>query len=301
MISFLINFFKYLYFSAHDLHEINHDKTTPFNMYLSPNKPSAMIYGDSVSNVHSHISPNSTQSSCVRPIQFYSTQQMSTSSRSSSSTNSIPFSISRNAIDFKYGALPINSSINISAYNTSSHSSKLSPAPTSISSATSYSFLPPQTNMNVMIKRQNMWNSNILHSPAISVNEGVSPYYPPFEKFFESKAQNSNFLKDAKFIDSSSNCSDVNSDTDSFDISDHEKETTNIQRENQVIDKNDSLSPAKKRNPYSIEELLKKPYHISNKSSVNKPVMNSNDHNQLLFRDKTSASDINVSQTASNP
>lgn len=125
-----------------------------------------------------------------------------------------------------------------------------------------------------------LWNSSLFYQR--SLHDGFLPYPSHLGQFFGNKlrdsalhmtaSNSSNELHTTKNVDisTSSYCSDLNSDSDSLDVSDHEKVSpallsmVNQKKRASNADTNhgtppNSNAPSKKRNPYSIEELLKKP------------------------------------------
>lgn len=123
-----------------------------------------------------------------------------------------------------------------------------------------------------------LWNSNLFYPQSRSIQDGFLPYSSHLSGFFANKSRDLRAPHEStaalKTIDlsSSSYCSDANSDSDSLDVSD-EKFSPNSSplsppravhhrhlRANDTIATSPSMTnTAKKRNPYSIEELLKKP------------------------------------------
>lgn len=89
-----------------------------------------------------------------------------------------------------------------------------------------------------------------------SLNECFSTYSTSFGCLIDNKintAISKNYTKrNPNDVSSSSNCSELNSDSESIDVSDRDKE----------VFANHPISTSKKRNPHSIEELLKKPEKV---------------------------------------
>lgn len=88
------------------------------------------------------------------------------------------------------------------------------------------------------------WNTNLFYPQVRSINNSLLSYPAALGHIFDDKHLEPGYPKKQikpYEVSSSSNCSDMNSDNDSIDVIEQEKNTS------------------KKRNPYSIEELLKKP------------------------------------------
>lgn len=116
-----------------------------------------------------------------------------------------------------------------------------------------------------------LWNSNLFYSQSRPIHEGFLPYTSSLGSFFGSKLRestlenhanqnNSEIIKNPD-ISSSSNCSDANSDSDSLDVDGKTTPPLVMAKKRRccLVDVPTSENAAKKRNPYSIEELLKKP------------------------------------------
>lgn len=122
-----------------------------------------------------------------------------------------------------------------------------------------------------------LWNSNLFYPQSRSIHDGFLPYSSQLSGFFANKSRELRAPHESaialKTIDlsSSSYCSDANSDSDSLDVSD-EKFSPNLsplspprathrhsRAPDSIATSPTATNTAKKRNPYSIEELLKKP------------------------------------------
>lgn len=94
-----------------------------------------------------------------------------------------------------------------------------------------------------------LWNSNFFYPTTRSTHDGFLPYSSNFTGIFNSSRTTSLDIL-SKTIDLSQHSSEANSD-DSLDNNDHGKRSPAIHPS--------SNDGHKKKNPYSIEELLKKP------------------------------------------
>ncbi len=95
-----------------------------------------------------------------------------------------------------------------------------------------------------------LWNSNFFYPTSRSVHDGFLPYSSNFSGIFNSSRTTSLDLL-TKTIDLSQHSSEANSD-DSLDNNDNGKRSSPSTHPS-------SKDGHKKKNPYSIEELLKKP------------------------------------------
>lgn len=226
--------------------DINNEKSR--TSFVPPNK-----YDELSSDMHSdtQLLTNSTQPSYIHHMHFLPGHSGQHISSRPSYTSNLPThtlsSPSKNSIDFcpvKTTPLSINStrvnnnnlclSLN-TCTNTLSMPSTLSPA-----------YLPHISERSYNLSKHLFWNTNFFYTQSKSSNGDSSLSYPEnIGNILNQKFCNqpfSEYKNDLSFI---SNCSDVNSD-DSIDVSENEKKNQKSQR-------------LKKRNPYSIEELLKKP------------------------------------------
>lgn len=94
-----------------------------------------------------------------------------------------------------------------------------------------------------------LWNSNFFYPTSRSVHDGFLPYSSHFSGIFNATRTTSLDLL-SKTIDLSQHSSEANSD-DSLDNNDNGKRSPSTH--------SSSKDGHKKKNPYSIEELLKKP------------------------------------------
>lgn len=153
------------------------------------------------------------------------------------------------------------------------------PPPTSSPAATTASAIAsvtPNANSAAPYKHW-LWNSNLFYPQSRTIHDGFLPYSSHLSGFFANKSRDLRAPHESvaamKTIDlsSSSYCSDANSDSDSLDVSDDKFSPNSsplsppraMHRQTRAHDSM-ATSPtatntAKKRNPYSIEELLKKP------------------------------------------
>lgn len=182
---------------------------------------------------------------------------------------------------FKQSPLSMSSTLNANS-NYLSMASTTATATQSNAHSSNY-----QPNQNVPatpytpLSKHWLWNSSLFYQQSRSLHDGFLPYPSHLGQFFGNKlrdtelhmtASNSSSEAHTKIVDisTSSYCSDLNSDSDSLDVSDHEKvspalmATVTQKQRTSSIDTTGSTvpisnAPAKKRNPYSIEELLKKP------------------------------------------
>lgn len=99
------------------------------------------------------------------------------------------------------------------------------------------------------ISKHWLWNSNFFYPTSRSVHDGFLPYSSNFSGIFNSSRSTSMDLL-SKTIDLSQHSSEANSD-DSLDNNDNGKRSP--------ATRPSSKDAHKKKNPYSIEELLKKP------------------------------------------
>lgn len=120
-----------------------------------------------------------------------------------------------------------------------------------------------------------LWNSNLFYPQSRNIHDGFLPYSSHLSGFFASKSRDLRAPHEStaplKTIDlsSSSYCSDANSDSDSLDVSDEKFSPTSsplspprnrpLRAHEPIATSPATTNTAKKRNPYSIEELLKKP------------------------------------------
>lgn len=131
--------------------------------------------------------------------------------------------------------------------------------PTSLSNSTAasaYSQLPKHW----------LWNSNFFYSQSRQIHEGFLPYSSHLSGFLVNKTKelmHPNRRNGTKTVDlsSSSYCSDANSDNDSLDVSDGKISPANSLHSppcaKSKMSSATTNATTKKRNPYSIEELLK--------------------------------------------
>lgn len=182
---------------------------------------------------------------------------------------------------FKHASLPINSPIAAAiASPINPNNTYLSIATTSVPSSTpsttiSSGYLPNQNlsgSSYAPLAKHWLWNSNLFYSQSRPIHDGFLPYTSTLGSFFGSKLretttlqnhghQNNSEINKNADISSSSYCSDANSDSDSLDVDG--KTTPPLLTEKRrrccLVDIPTPDSATKKRNPYSIEELLKKP------------------------------------------
>lgn len=223
--------------------------------YLTPNKNFMATHKESCQEVqqNSGVLSNTTHS-FYNHIQFLPSHQYLGSRPSVQHTYC---SSSRNSIDlssFKNTSLPINS---INKVNNSGLCLSINaPAQTHLPLSTSFIHQNIPEMPYGQISTQLFWNKNLMQSHTGSVSDGLLTYTTPLASFLDPKfsfpinsAQNSNV--DLSY---SSNCSDTNSEFDSIEVIEHDKKSLNLSKTNI-----NTLSVLKKRNPYSIEELLKKP------------------------------------------
>lgn len=235
-----------------------------------------------------HVQYTSTTTAPTRPAQSHSTLPFP-SRRSSPSMNLLqsvafsmnsPTSVGNPHIDlaaFKHSSLPMNSS-SVNANNPylsiATTPSSASP-PTQLTSNSLPNQNIPATPYTPLSKHW-LWNSSLFYPQTRSIHDsGFLPYPSALGTFFGNKIRESaalhtpmtnqtpNELTKSVDLSSSSYCSDVNSDSDSLDVSDGKLSPTLHQSATlkRASDANGTTSntTAKKRNPYSIEELLKKP------------------------------------------
>lgn len=193
---------------------------------------------------------NNTQPNYSHHMQFLSSQHFS--ARPSQSTNLLSHSLSstsKSSMDLssiKNVSIPAGSSRvnNNNLYLSLNTSTTTLSMPSTLSTA----YLPhqniPETSYSQLSKHL-IWNTNLFYTQKSCSNDGLLSYPGTFENILNQKLCDKSYIKNKNDPSFSSNCSDVNSD-DSIDVSDRDKEI-------QI-----SENP-KKRNPYSIEELLKKP------------------------------------------
>lgn len=150
-----------------------------------------------------------------------------------------------------------------------------SPSPAA-ASATTLASVTPNPSPATSYKHW-LWNSNLFYPQSRNMHDGFLPYSSHLSGFFANKTRDLRAPHESttplKTIDlsSSSYCSDANSDSDSLDVSD-EKFSPNssplspsrtmhrhMRTHDTIASSPTSTNTAKKRNPYSIEELLKKP------------------------------------------
>lgn len=239
----------------------NSDKTR--SVYFSPTKNAMSTFEEPCPDVHQNAGhlPSAAQPLYNHHIQFLPSHQ------NYSTRSSFPHSFSstsRSSMDltsFKSTSLS-GSSI---TKNTGSCLSVNSPAATSHSTMPS-SILPhqsiPETLPYGQLSKHLFWNRNLFYSQTRTVNDGLLTYPTSLGNLLEHKLSfptNSTQIKNAD-MSSSSNCSDVNSDNDSIDVNENDKDSrNNLSQKSVSYHTIDSNAKCKKRNPYSIEELLKKP------------------------------------------
>lgn len=231
--------------------------------------------------------PTSATAVNIRPGQSYSALPFPSRRESSSMGLLQPSTFSDSAANlsidsnpFKHASLPINSPIvaptatTINANNTYLSIATTSVPPSKPSTTISNGYLPNQnlsTSSYAPLAKHWLWNSNLFYSQSRPIHEGFLPYTSTLGSFFGSKLRestlqnhgnqnNSEFNKNTD-ISSSSYCSDVNSDSDSLDVDGKTTPPTFMEKRRKccLVDNPTTESAAKKRNPYSIEELLKKP------------------------------------------
>lgn len=242
----------------------NSERSHQLSMYL-PNK-SSTFHGEPSSNMaySARFQSNTSQSSYNRPVQFNPSEQLS-SQRPSSPTCLVPSSFqnsTRTSIDFssfKNTSIAANSTIVGTSSNTAYVTVNTSPAFSS--NAIRNTYLPHQNVPDMIyspLTKHFFWNTHFFHSQAKSTLENLYPNPPG--NISEKKIYNSTFSTNSKITEMlSSNCSDINSDSDSLDVSDNGIDSSNVLSKKQGTDAISSNLEVKKRNPYSIEELLKKP------------------------------------------
>lgn len=127
------------------------------------------------------------------------------------------------------------------------------------------------------------WNTNLFYPQQRSLGEGLLSYPTTFGNLLDNKIHSETSRNSTKIstneVSSSSNCSELNSDSESIDVSDQDKDLSSI----------DSISTSKKRNPYSIEELLKKPDKIKRHTGASGATFK---HSIILKKDKLSITTI---------
>lgn len=279
--------------TEHNMQESNGTKHHQQSQYISPSK--ATNYTDvqqpsSAASYHPRFT--STTTAATRPAQSHSTLPFP-SRRTSPSMNllqSVAFSMnSPNSsgnphIDlaaFKHSAaLPMNTSSSGANANNAYLSIGANPSSVSLSPTNN---LPNQnlpTTPYTPLSKHWLWNSSLFYPQTRAMHDtGFLPYPSSLGTFFGNKIRsaamhtpitNQTPNEHTKSVDlsSSSYCSDINSDSDSLDVSDGKvsptlNQSTNLKRTLlAAVDANESNAgntTAKKRNPYSIEELLKKP------------------------------------------
>lgn len=258
---------------------------------MANKQSSTPIYTDvpQPSNLPYRYTPTSATAVNTRPGQSYSTlpfqsrraspsmgllQSASFSMNSPDSATNLPI----DSASFKHAAIPINSPIAtasnpngggyLSMVTTCAPSTPTTPSSTSIASGYLANQNLSAASYGPTLAKHWLWNSNLFYSQSRSIHDGFLPYPSPLGSFFgnklrESALQNSgNHHENHKNADisSSSYCSDANSDSDSLDVDGKTSPTLmQSQLKRRIADISVSNSTAKKRNPYSIEELLKKP------------------------------------------
>lgn len=274
----------------------NAKNPSPSAYLSSPTKSSSTpAYGDipASAGYNTRFTPISNTSVNNRPMQSHTALPFP-SRRSSPATmnllqaTSIPMNVSStpNAAhmsSFKQSPLSMGSALNANSNYVSIASTV---ATATQSNAHSSNYLPnqnvPATPYTPLSKHW-LWNSSLFYQQSRSLHDGFLPYPSQLGQFFGNKLRDSalhmaasNSVNDTGHsknadISASSYCSDLNSDSDSLDVSDHEKVSPALlamasqkQRPTNVNTASAgtmplSSAPAKKRNPYSIEELLKKP------------------------------------------
>lgn len=177
-------------------------------------------------------------------LQFLPSQQFSTKPSLATNILSYPSKASKNSVNLpliKNASFPMNSTRmkNNNLFLSLNASTTTLAIPSTLSSSyypeTSYSHL----------SKHFIWNSNLFYTQAKSNNNDNLLEYPAtFGNILDQTQHDQNYTEN-RYDHPSSSCPEGNSD-DSIDITERDKETQN-------------MPISKKRNPYSIEELLKKP------------------------------------------
>lgn len=268
------------------------EKSRSSSLYLSSNKTS--IYGEAENGIYNarYVS-NNTPPIYNSDVQIHSTLQFS-SRRASIPSKFLPtFSnLTKESIDLSSlkasSTSTTNSSTIVASVNASGRYLSVDPpTPSFSSSSKTNSYLH---NQNIPVTSHHplcnhiLWNSNLFYSQSRSVNEVLSTYPTTIRNIFDQKIDNVGLPITSKDTDvvSASICSDVNSDCDSLDIIIDDKESSPII--SRKITQTDTFSSSQsnmKRNPYSIEELLKKPekkLRRLNSFSLQQSIIASNDN-----------------------
>lgn len=180
-------------------------------------------------------------------LQFLPCQQFSTKPSLSTNLLSYPSKASKNSLNLiKNASFPMNSTRmkNNNLILSLNASSTTLAVPSTLSSSyypeTSYSHL----------SKHFIWNTNLFYTQTKSAqaksnnNDNLLEYPATFGNILNQTQYDQNYTEN-RYDQIFSSCPEGNSD-DSIDINERDKETQNI-------------PVSKKRNPYSIEELLKKP------------------------------------------
>ncbi|XP_031628935.1 paired box pox-neuro protein [Contarinia nasturtii] len=246
--------------NAQVMFERNSEKAR--SVYFSPTKNAMSTFEEPCPDVHpnsGHLA-NGAQSLYNHHIQFLPSHQ------SYSSRSSFPHSFSgssRTTMDL--------SSFKSTTISASSIAKNGSTCLSVNSPATSHSPMPssilphqsmPETLPYGQLSKHLFWNRNLFYSQTRTVNDGLLSYPTSLGNLLEHKLSFPTNSTQSKNVDisSSSNCSDVNSDNDSIDVNENDKDLrNNLPQNSNSYHTIDSMSNCKKRNPYSIEELLKKP------------------------------------------
>lgn len=290
MVFIAVNYSNFNEFAEQAMQESNNVKNHSSSTYLTSAKSTTPIYGDIQSTAsipyHSRFTPSSTASVNSRTAPSHSalpfqsrrsSPSISLLQSASFSMNSPSASNSSHLSSFKQSTLSMSSPVGSNA-NSNYLSIASNASAATQSTALSSAYLPNQnvpTTPYTPLNKHWLWNSSLFYPQSRPIHDGFLPYPSPLGTFFGNKLRDSasqisstNSNETIKNVDisSSSYCSDINSDSDSLDVSDHEKVSPAIAQSNQkrrILSSDTSgttsNSPAKKRNPYSIEELLKKP------------------------------------------
>lgn len=230
-----------------------------------PNK-STTLYGESSSNAsyNAQFHSNTISSAYNRPVHHNSPEEYSTQ-RSSTPTFLVPSTFStstRNSIDLtslKHASITASSTVVGTSVSTNSSYFTVNNSPSFSSAAIRNTYIPHQNVPDMIyspLTKHFFWNTNFFHSQPRPTHESLSSHHL---SNISARNNSTSFSINSKITDSS-NCSDVNSDSDSLDVDDYGNESTaNVLQKKQETDTISSTQEVKKRNPYSIEELLKKP------------------------------------------
>lgn len=253
--------------TEHTAQYTNNDKNEQLSMYLS-NK-TTHLFGESSSNTsyNTTFHSNTTQSAYTRAAQYNSTEPYSSQS-SSTPTFLVPSSFSnstRSSMDlssFKHASITASSTVVGTSVNTNTAYFAVNTSPSLSSTAIRNTYIPHQHVPDMIyspLTKHFFWNTNFFHSQPRSAHENSSSQ--SLGNVSTVKSNSSAFPIESRITDIlSSNCSDANSDSDSLDVSDYGNDSpANILRKRQGSETISSIPEVKKRNPYSIEELLKKP------------------------------------------